>query len=119
MAVPDSPPPMPQTMGTPNPAQNQQVQLQFQDDDATLVYANLSRVGGTPDEAIVEFALHLPTAQPTAPVADVHTRVVMNYNAAKILALNLSQVIQKYEQVYGVLELDPRRRMRGSGPQGA
>lgn len=120
MAIPDSPPPMPQTVGSPNPAQGQAVQLQFRDDDANLVYANLSRVGGTPDEAVVEFALHLPSGQPTnAPVADVHTRVVMNYNAAKMLALSLSQVIQKYEQVYGVLELDPRRRMRENRPQGA
>lgn len=96
--------------------QPQAVQLQFRDTNAKTVYANICRVGGTPDEAFIELATHQPQHNTQLPVANVEARVFMNYYVAKGLALQLSQVIQRYEQTYGVLELDPRRRVRENRP---
>ncbi len=45
-------------------------------------------------------------------VMEVTTRVAMNYFAAKRLALALSQAVQRYEQQFGPIELDPRRRFK-------
>ncbi len=97
--------------------QSQQVQVQIKDDKATTVYSNVCRVGGTPEEIFVDFAINLQHQEtPGVAVMEVNTRVLMNFYSAKRLALALSQAVQRYEQVYGPLELDPRRRLRNPNP---
>lgn len=96
--------------GQPQP---QQMQVHIREDKATTVYSNVCRVGATPEEIFVDFAINLQQqdAQGVA-VMDVNTRVLMNFYSAKRLALALSQAVQRYEQTFGVLELDPRRRLK-------
>ncbi len=94
----------------------QQVQVQIKDDKAATVYSNVCRVGATPEEVFIDFAVNLQQeAQPGVALMEVNTRVLMNFYAAKRLALALSQAVQRYEQTFGALELDPRRRVKQQG----
>ena len=43
----------------------------------------------------------------------IDSRVVLTPWAAKRLAIALGQTVQRYEQAYGVIEIDPRRRLQG------
>ncbi len=94
--------------------QTQQIQVQIKEDKMNTVYSNVCRVGGTPEELFVDFAVNLQSGENTT-IMDVNTRVLMNFYAAKRLALALSQAVQRYEQQFGAIELDPRRRFKQQG----
>ena len=101
----------------PTQPQTQQVQVQIKDDKAHVVYSNVARAAGTPDELFIDFAIHVQNPEnPAVSVMEVNTRVLMNYYAAKRLVLQLSQIVQRHEQMYGPLELDPRRRIKSAPP---
>jgi hypothetical protein len=84
-------------------------------DASTLstVYANFCRVVGTPEELVLDFGLNTQvTPQPTEPIKLTH-RLVVNYYTAKRLLQALAMAIQQHENIYGVLEIDVQKRMRG------
>ncbi len=93
--------------------QTQGVKLQY-DASAHATYSNLCRVTGTPEEVIMDFALN-PNA--FGAVVDepmkVDHRIVMGYEAAKRTALVLLETVRRHEENFGVIELDPRRRLKG------
>lgn len=100
---------------TPGAAGTQQVQVQIKEDKTNTVYSNVCRIFSShnAEELVVDFAVTMPSSdRADVLVMDVNTRVVMNYFAAKRLALSLSQAVQRYEQQFGALELDPRRRFK-------
>jgi hypothetical protein len=75
--------------------------------------------GFRPSMAAEEFMLDLglnsirPTGgkdQPYELVFQVNNRVIMNYYSAKRLALILSQVVRKYEEKFGEIELNAAKR---------
>jgi hypothetical protein len=99
---------------TPQP-QQQQIQVQVRDDKATTVYSNMVNIRPThtAEEVILDFgvAVMSPERQ-DAMLLDVQSRVVINYFSAKRLALQLSQIVQRYEQQFGQIELNPHKRQR-------
>ena len=101
---------------TTTPPGQQQMQVHIRDEKAHIVYSNVCRVGATPEEIFVDFAINLQQQEsPNVAVMDINTRVLMNFYSAKRLALALSQAVQRYEQTFGQLELDPRRRVKQPG----
>jgi hypothetical protein len=52
---------------------------------------------------------------PTEPVKLTH-RLVLNYYTAKRLLMALNMAVQQHERVYGVLEIDVQKRIRGVPP---
>ncbi len=76
-------------------------------------YANLCRVTSTPEEIIMDFAVN-PNA--FGKVLDeplkLNHRIIMNYQAAKRVALILGETIRRHEANYGTIELDPRKRVK-------
>jgi hypothetical protein len=95
--------------------QVQQMQVQLREDKAHTVYSNVCRLFGGPnaEELIVDFAITTPAPDRQDVMnMDVSARVIMNYFAAKRLALALSQAVQRYEQQFGAIELDPRKRFK-------
>jgi len=82
-------------------------------------YVNLCRVTSTPEEVIIDLAVN-PNA--FGKVLDeplkLNQRVVMNYHAAKRIAMVLAETIRRHEQNYGPIELDPRKRVKGAAPVG-
>ena len=94
-----------------------QVQLRIEEADMETTYANAFRTNGTPEEVMLDFGLNLaaPGAQQQARpeiVFTVNQRVVLNYFSAKRLAITLGQIIRRYEQQFGELELDVAKRRR-------
>ena len=96
-------------------AQAQQVHVQLREDKAVSVYSNVSRVAVGPqaEEVILELGvMQQDPAKPDQLVMDISTRVFLSAFSAKKLALTLSQAVQRYEQQFGPVELDPRRRIK-------
>lgn len=99
-------------------AQAQQVQVNVREDKAASSYSNVSRVSMGPqlEEVILDLGVMMhDAARSDALVMDISSRVYMSVFAAKKLALTLSQAVQRYEQQFGVVELDPRRRFKQPG----
>ncbi len=92
-------------------ANNQQVQLDIDDSDTHTSYSSTVRVWGTAEEINLDFAGPIRPSGQTRATLTIDNRVILNPFAAKRLALALGQAVQRYEQAYGELELDPRKRL--------
>lgn len=91
----------------------QQVQIQVDDSGVVTEYANFFAATGTMEEVILDFGNRGKTPQDKI---KIDTRVVVSvFNAKRILAA-LAQTINMYEERFGKIELDPRKRMQ-SPPQ--
>ncbi|MAE63567.1 MAG: hypothetical protein CMJ18_04795 [Phycisphaeraceae bacterium] len=97
-------------------AQNQ-VQLQIDDTDTPVAYSTTARVWGSAEEINLDFAGPIrPTGQNNVARLKIDQRITLNPWAAKRLAIALGQAITRYEQTYGTLEIDERkRRVDGTG----
>jgi hypothetical protein len=96
-----------------NEKQPTQEQVKISTDGIIPSYANLCRVTSTPEEVIMDFAIN-PNAFGKVldePLKLSH-RIIMNYHAAKRVALILGETIRRHEAAYGSLELDPRKRVK-------
>jgi hypothetical protein len=90
---------------------------QFSVDSSSLstVYANFCRVTGTPEELVLDFGLNTQMAPtPGEPIKVTH-RLVLNFYTAKRLLGALHMALQQHESVYGALEVDVGKRVRGNG----
>ena len=109
---PTSPPPAAQ--GQPGqPGQQQQIQVPINDDEMQSLYVNFFRVTGNPDEVLLDLGMYSQVVGPGGP-EPVHLshRLVMNFVTAKKLAEVLRVVVARHEQAFGVVEVDPNRRLR-------
>ena len=81
-------------------------------------YANLTRVIAGPEEVVIDFGLLVPSQQnPQQQNAKLTDRVVLNYFNAKRLAMTLNATVTRYEQAFGPLELDARKRQIGGAAE--
>ena len=94
--------------------QAQQIQIEVDDEDVPVSYASLARVSGTAEEVTVDFGGPLKQTNSTTATLRVEQRIILNPWAAKRLALTLGQTVARYEQTYGELELDERKRRKSS-----
>ena len=102
----------PATEATQQPQPAQQIQFNVDTSHITTTYTNWYRVTGTPEELILDFGLNTQmTEQPTEPVK-LSNRLVMSYYTAKRMLGALQMAVQQHENVYGVLELDMKKRVR-------
>jgi hypothetical protein len=85
----------------------------------STVYANFCRVTGTHEELILDFGLNSQTGPtPNSEPIKLTHRLVMNFYNAKRLLHALHMAIQHHERLFGALEVDVQRRMRGAPPGG-
>lgn len=90
--------------------QQQQVQLRIDESKMTSTYANIIRTSTTSEEVVLDFGMNLPVQGQDGQMMmnfSVGSRVVMNWLAAKRLAINLGQVIRQYEERNGEIQLQP------------
>ncbi len=99
-----------------NQQQQQQIQIQVDDAEAPATYCTLVRVGGSAEEMVLDFAGPLKPTGPKTAVMQVENRIFMNPYAAKRLQMALKQAIERYEEAYGELELDERKRRVAGTP---
>lgn len=93
--------------------QQQQVTLSINMADLETTYANFFRVTGTFEEIILDFGLHsgLMTQGGPEPIK-VNQRMVLSFATAKRLHAALQMSIARHEQLFGVIETDPQKKMR-------
>jgi len=92
-----------------------QVRMRINENNMRTAYANAFRASETAEEIILDFGVN--TIRPAAGQQDqpeiifqANERIIMNLYSAKRLAITLSQLIRKYEQQFGELELDVAKR---------
>lgn len=91
----------------------QRVPLQIDDSKALALYANFCRVTGTPEELIIDFGLNpQPFGVPNEPIP-VTQRIITNFYTAKRMLHALQLTVQRHEAMFGVLEIDVQKRVRG------
>ncbi len=78
-------------------------------------YANGFLTGTTAEEVVLDFGFnHVQIPDPVKGegkiVFHANERIIMNYYSAKRLAISLAQIIQRYEQKFGQIELNAAKR---------
>ncbi len=99
-------------------AQGQQIQLRIDESKMSTTYANTIRTSTTADEVVMDFGMNLPVpGQDNQPMLQfsVGSRVIMNWQGAKRLAITLGQVVRQYEERAGEIQLN--RGQQGAAPQ--
>lgn len=107
--------------GTPDQPQQRQIQLRIDESKMNTTYANTIRTSSTQDELVLDFGMNLPMPtqdnQPTL-VFSVGSRVIMNWQAAKRLAISLGQAVRQFEEQNGEIKLQRPNQQQG-GAQGS
>lgn len=90
----------------------QQRAVQVDDDEVVAGYANFCRVSSTPEELILDLGLN-PTPYATQEITvKVSQRIIMNHYTAKRMLNAVAMAVQRYEQAFGTLETDVRKRVQ-------
>lgn len=80
--------------------------LRLRYDKTNTAYANLAVVTTTPEEVIMNFGVNaMPPSQQKEINIEISDRVIMTYSSAKRLAITLGNIIQRFEQSHGVINL--------------
>ena len=93
------------------------VRVRIDESNVKTSYASGFRPAATPEEVILDFGLNMTrmTGKPDVPyevVFKAENRIVMNYYATKRLAIALGQLIRRYEDQFGELELNASKRKK-------
>ena len=103
----------PGTGATPAQPGQQQVQIQVDISNRETVYLNFFQAHMNSDEVYLDLGQFSQVVTPAGaePIVVSH-RLVMNFVTAKRLAEVLRAAVARHEQMFGVVELDPNRRLR-------
>lgn len=99
----------------------QQVQLRIDESKMHTSFANTIRTSATGEEIIFDFGYNVPMqfpGQQPSIVFNVGSRVIMNWTAAKRLAMSLGSAIRQYEAQNGEIQLTAPGAP-GAGPAAA
>ncbi len=108
-------PNVPASAGQPN---QQQIQVPISDADLASLYVNFFRVTGNPDEVLLDLGIYSQVVGAAGPEpVNLSHRLIMNFVTAKKLAEVLRVVVARHEQAFGVIEVDPNRRLRTGAQQ--
>lgn len=98
-----------------------QVQVQVDVSKMESLYCNFFRLSlsSSTEEILMDVGLHTGIMIPGGmePISLSH-RLVMNPFVAKRLIESLKQIVVRHEQAFGVLELDPQKRLRSATKPG-
>ena len=93
------------------------VRVRIDESNVKTSYASGFRPAATAEEVILDFGLNMTrmTGQKDVPyevVFQANNRVIMNYYATKRLAIALGQLVRRYEDQFGELELNASKRKK-------
>ena len=92
-------------------AEQERPQVAVDDTKANICYSSNCLISATAEEITVDFARTMRAgSQDEIPLLTIDTKVIMSPWSAKRLAIQLGQVVQNFEDIYGSLEVDPKRR---------
>ena len=96
----------------------QRIRIRVDEKNLRVGYANCVRPIGTAEEVILDFGLNLlvPSSRQKAEreiLFQANERIILNYYAAKRLAVTLGQLVKHYESQYGQIEMNSAKRRKG------
>jgi len=101
--------------------QERQISLRIDETKMVTTYSNTIRTSTTGDEVVLDFGMNLPMQgennQPTL-LFSVGSRVIMNWQGAKRLAMSMAQVVRAFEERNGEIPLNAPRSASGNAPAG-
>jgi Protein of unknown function (DUF3467) len=116
----EAPPPGALPVAPAQPAGQPQIQIPIDLSKMETVYTNFFRLSlsSSTEEVLMDVGVHSGIMTQPGMVEPIHLtkRLVMNPYVAKRVMESLRQIIARYEQMFGVLDVDPQRRLRG-GPR--
>jgi hypothetical protein len=102
------------------PAAQPQIQIPIDLSKMETVYTNFFRLSlsSSTEEVLMDIGVHSGIMTQPGMVEPIHLtkRLVMNPFVAKRVMESLRQIVARYEQMFGVIDTDPQRRLRG-GPR--
>ncbi len=101
----------------PAAAAQQQPTMQVDESKMVKAYANFCRVTPGFEELIIDFGLSpQPIGAPQPASISIDQRIIVNYYMAKRLLAALAGSVQRYEQIFGVMETDIQKRVKQPAP---
>jgi hypothetical protein len=97
---------------------HKQIRVRIDERNLQTSYVSGFRPTMTAEEIMLDFGLNLirPTGnkeQPYDLVFQASNRLIMSYYSAKRLAMTLGQIVRRYEQQFGPIELNAAKRRTG------
>lgn len=91
------------------------VRVRIDESNVKTSYSSGFRPVATAEEVIMDFGLNLARITgdkeiPYEVVFQANNRVIMNYYSTKRLAIALGQIVRRYEEKFGELELNAAKR---------
>ena len=100
--------------GEPTGPQQPSVQLIVDEKDLKSVFANAYRIYTTAEEVVIDLGFNMPDPNPQGGQArllfKVTDRVIMSYASTKRLGQSITQLVQRYEQQFGPIQVRPTVR---------
>ncbi len=87
-------------------------QFVVDDSKAHTTYSSNCIINATPEEIVVGFARDVQPER--SAMVTIESRIIMSPWAAKRLVIALARTLRTFEEVYGELEVDPRKRALAS-----
>ena len=88
-----------------------QVQLVVDERDMRTAFANGYRIYTTGEEVVVDFGFNMLNPNPQSGQSQMlfkaGDRVILSYPTIKRLSLSLAQLVQRYEQQFGPIPVQP------------
>ncbi len=104
-----------------NQPQTRQIQGRIDETKLHTSYASFFRPSGTMSELILDFGVNMPAqtndGQP-ALIINLLSRVCMNWQVAKQLAISLGQTVRQFEEQVGPIPLPQQGQPQSQGAGG-
>ncbi len=91
-------------------------QFAVDDSKAHTTYSSNCIINATPEEFVVGFARDVQSERgaKNSAMLTIESRIIMSPWAAKRLVIALARTLRTFEEAYGELEVDPRKRALAS-----
>lgn len=98
-----------------------QIPIPLDTTNRETVYVNFTKLHLTNEEVFLDVGTfsQMLLAPTTAEPLVLSHRLILNFFTAKLLAERLRAAVANHEQMFGVVELDPQRRLRQPPPRPA
>jgi hypothetical protein len=96
------------------PADQSSVQVVLDERDLKIIFSNAYRIHTTAEEVVIDLGFNMPDPNPQGGqqrlLFKVTDRVVMSYSSTKRLGMSLSQLVKRYEQQFGEIQVRPGQK---------
>jgi Protein of unknown function (DUF3467) len=95
-------------------AENSSVQVVLDERDLKIIFSNAYRIHTTAEEVVIDLGFNMPDPNPQGGqqrlLFKVTDRVIMSYSSTKRLAMSLTQLVKRYEQQFGEIQVRPGQK---------